>query len=228
MQAMPLARSAEALVAGGDRSAPAEACVAPGELRASLPASPESTQLATLVAACVAGDPEAFAQLVHTCTERLFNFLLRFARNHQDAEDLTQETFLKAYRNLHRFDPDRPFLPWLFTIARRTALNHLRGARPTEELSEDLLAGESGAGVVAGLADRDDTDRLWHLARRLKPKQYQALWLRYGEGLEVPEVARVLRTNALYVKVVLHRARRALFEHARRAGLTETVPTHHE
>lgn len=186
----------------------------------STPAPPsESALIAGLVSQCVAGDEQAFARLVETCAGRLFNFLLRFAGNAHDAEDLAQETFLKAYRNLGRFDHTRPFLPWLFTIARRTALNHLRGVRPMEELPDELAAGESGPGTLDALAARDDSDRLWRLARRLKPRQYEALWLRYGEGLELTEVAAVMRSNTLYVRVLLHRARRALLEHARRAGL---------
>lgn len=191
------------------------------------PADP--AQFAGLISRCLDGDQDAFAQLVEACAARLYNFLLRFAGNTHDAEDLAQETFLKAYRNLDRFDTSRPFLPWLFTIARRTALNHLRGLRPTEELSDDLVAGADGASVshtseaVEALATRDDSDRLWRLARRLKPNQYQALWLRYGEGLELPQVAVVMRTNALYVRVLLHRARRALLELARRAGMDESV-----
>jgi RNA polymerase sigma-70 factor, ECF subfamily len=224
---MSLARTAEVLTvaAASDHSGtdgPGEVC---SDGRASPPQSPEAVQLSGLITRFLAGEEEAFARLVEACAGRLFNFLLRFARNSHDAEDLAQETFLKAYRNLGRFDPSRPFLPWLFTIARRTALNHLRSVRPTEELSEDLVAGESGLGAVEALAARDDSDRLWRLARRLKPRQYQALWLRYGEGLELTEVAGIMRTNAIYLKVILHRARRALLDHARRAGMGDLAPT---
>ena len=224
---MLLVQTAEVLTADAapDRSDTESPAAASGVEPASSSAPPEAAQITALVAACLAGDEDAFARIVRACTDRLFNFLLRFARNPHDAEDLVQETLLKAYRNLGRFDLSRPFLPWLFTIARRTALNHLRGLRPTEELSEELVAGESGAGTIETLAARDDSDRLWRLARRLKPRQYEALWLRYGEGLEVPEVAAVLRTNALYVKVLLHRARRALQEQARRAGMGDPALT---
>ena len=224
---MSLARTAEVLpaMAVSDHTESEDAGEACGGAHALPSPAPGTDPFVALVTRCRDGDEEAFARLVEVCSARLFNFLLRFAGNVHDAEDLAQETFLKAYRNFARFDVTRPFLPWLFTIARRTALNHLRAVRPTEELSEEVVAGESssgvpdGAGATEALAARDDSDRLWHLARRLKPNQYQALWLRYGEGLELTEVASVMRTNALYVRVLLHRARRALLTHARRAGM---------
>src|SRR5690348_1949389 len=63
-----------------------------------------------------AGCLDAFEQLVLRYEVRIFNFLLQFTRNYHDAEDLTQETFLKAHRNLHRYNSSFLFAPWLFTI----------------------------------------------------------------------------------------------------------------
>lgn len=220
---MALARSADFVVAHATPDTP------PGRAGASVANSRDSvdllatdgTELGAWVSRCAAGDQEAFSALVEACADRLFNFLLRFAGNAHDAQDLAQETFLKVYRGIARFDTSRPFLPWLFTIARRTALNHLRRVRPTEELDESLSAGETADQALDALALRDDNERLWLLARRLKPKQYEALWLRYGEGLELAEVATVMRTNSIYVKVLLHRARSALLQQARRVGLLD-------
>jgi RNA polymerase sigma factor (sigma-70 family) len=65
---------------------------------------------------------------------------------------------------------------------------------------------------------KDENASLWKLARTLKPKQYEALWLRYGEGFSVTEVAQVMKTNQIHVKVLLHRARTAL------AGVLRRVP----
>jgi RNA polymerase sigma factor (sigma-70 family) len=66
-------------------------------------------------------------------------------RHHQDAEDLTQQTFLKAHNYLPRFDPQRPFITWVLTIARNTALNHFRDTKKWEEIPEDTASG----GLVA-------------------------------------------------------------------------------
>ncbi len=221
---MPLARHADPMIGTGL----ADAAEASGEREvadtpcAAAPArSPESAQVADLVARCQAGEAGAFADLVESCTGRLFNFLLRFTGNAHDAEDLVQDTFVKVHRSLDRFDARRDFFPWLFTIARRTALNHLRGRRPTEDLNENLPAPEPSGGAAESVASRDEADRLWGLARRLKPKQYEVLWLRYGEGLDVAQVAAVMRTRSLYVRVLLHRARTALLQATRRAGLLD-------
>ena len=67
---------------------------------------------------------------------------------------------------------------------------------------------DPGPGPDGVAAERDDS--IWRLARRLKPREYEALWLHYGEDLPVEDTARVLRISTIYTKVILHRARRKL------------------
>jgi RNA polymerase sigma-70 factor (ECF subfamily) len=162
-------------------------------------------------------DPlRSFEELVTQYEKRIFGFLFHLSRNKHDAEDLTQETFLKAYHNFHRYDSRYPFAPWLFTIAKRTALNHFRDTKPMEELpAESEFQGENPAVV---LERKDATDSIWSLARKLKPNQFEALWLRYAEGFSVAETARVMGTNQIHVKVLLHRARNQLAKSLTRAG----------
>lgn len=160
-----------------------------------------------LIARCRAGDTEAFGELVERHSGRVYSFLRHWIECSHDAEDLTQETFLKAFLALDRCDARRPFLPWLFTIARRTAISHLRRARPMNEISEAALDSASGPDPGAQSAAADDQALLWDLARRLKPKQYEVLWLHYGEGFAVVEVARIMGLTSVHVKVLLHRAR---------------------
>lgn len=183
-------------------SAPATRPVPPD-----LPRVATDDPLAALAARARDGDEAAFAELVRTAGDRLFNFLYRLAGQAQDAEDLCQETWLKAHRALARYQPERPFLPWLFTIARRTLLNHRRAARPYEPLDEELPAPAPSSTV-----GRDDLEHLWHLARSLHPRYHHVLWLCYGEGFDTAEIAAVLGTRPLVVKVLLHRARRALLK----------------
>lgn len=165
-----------------------------------------------VVPACVAraqaGDVEAFAELVGLFETRVFHFVLRMVRHAHDAEDVTQETFLKAWKHLHRFRAGNAFATWLFTIARRTALNHIRSRRPTQELGDhDEPVEQNPAGSAMG---QERADEVWRVARRLKPDQYEALWLRYVEGLSVQETARVMATNAIRVRVLLHRGRKRM------------------
>ncbi|MBE7503204.1 MAG: sigma-70 family RNA polymerase sigma factor [Verrucomicrobiales bacterium] len=170
------------------------------------------------------GDQAAFTRLVEQCAERVFQFLFRYTGHVQDAEDLAQETFLKAYRSLPRFDVSRRFLPWLFTIARRTALNHRRHQRSHADETSDLIAETPEGNPANALANRDDSALLWQWAHRLKPKQYEALCLCYGEGLTAVEAASVMRTSPIHIKVLLHRARLALLEKARRTGMILPPP----
>ncbi len=194
-----------------DRTPPSRTLpVSPAAATEPAPNRPQPDPLALLADRARLGDDAAFTELVMATNERLFNYLFRMTAQAQDAEDLAQETYLKAYRALDRYDPSRPFLPWLFTIAHRTALNHRRAWRPTEPLPEEAPAAAS-ADPARTLAGRDEWDHLWQVAQTLPRRYHEALWLYYGEGFDTAQVAAVLRTRPLVVKVVLHRARRALW-----------------
>ncbi len=170
------------------------------------------------------GDEAAFAELVRAATDRLFRFLYRLTDHAQDAEDLVQETWLKAHRALARYDVGRPFLPWLFTIARRSVLNHRRAARPCEPLPEDLVLPSQADGPAEEFAERDDHAQLWEATRRLPPRYREVLWLYYGEGLDTTAAAAILRCTPLCVKVRLHRARRALLRSLQQAPSRAAPP----
>lgn len=170
---------------------------------------------AGLVGRTLDGDTGAFDVLVRTHSPRVFGFLHHFVRHRQDAEDLTQQTFLRAYAHLDRFDPRRPMIAWLLTIARRCALNHFRAARPWETLSEggERFADEKAAAPDASAESSDTAGSLWAQAKaRLSPRQYEALWLRLGEDFSVQETARVMGITAPHVKILVFRARRALLK----------------
>ena len=154
------------------------------------------------------GSVASFEQIVRRFQSQIFNFLRVFTHHRQDAEDLTQETFCKAWQGLPRYKPALSFAPWLFAIARHTAASHFRSAEPFEELpAEGGVVEENPASLLAG---KDDADALWRLARTLKPRHWEVLWFRYGEGFSVAETARAMRTNEIHVKVLLHRARAGL------------------
>ena len=158
---------------------------------------------------CQAGSQEAFAALVEQFQERIYNFLFKMTGRSHDAEDLTQETFLKAWQGIGRFNPQHSFSSWLFTIAKRTALNHFRSRRPVAELEEaPEPADESDPSAV--LAQHEENRELWSLARTLKPRQYQVLWLRYAEGFSVEETAKIMGLLPIHTRVLLHRGRNQL------------------
>ena len=156
-----------------------------------------------------AGVMASFEELVGRYEGRLLRFLRQGCRNEADAADLTQETFVAAYVNLARFNPARSFATWLFIIARRKLIDHLRARRPVDEAPLPELADEDDPAVR--LERRDEQEALWNVARSvLTPIQFDALWLRYVEEMSVAQIARVLGRLQPHVKVILFRARAAM------------------
>jgi RNA polymerase sigma-70 factor (ECF subfamily) len=152
------------------------------------------------------GSSAAFGTLVHRYHARVFAFLLTLTRHRQDAEDLTQDTFVRAWNKIHRYDPSKPLLPWLFTLARRQSIAALRKSRP---LPPDLPFPSESESESPAL-------QLWAIAeRQLAPEAYSALWLHYREELPLKEVATILGKREGAVKVLLHRARKSLAETVR-------------
>ena len=157
-----------------------------------------------------AGSLVAFELLVQRYDQKLLRHLRGRTGGEQDAEDIRQETFAKAYRNMHRYDPSRSFSTWLFTIAVRLAASCGRGRRDWADIDGmDIAAG--GPGPAQEAADSEAAVTLWAIARRDLPEnQYCALWQRYAQGLSVREVSRRMGLTRIHVKVLLHRARKKL------------------
>lgn len=175
-----------------------------------LPAPAESDE-AGLVRETLTGDVRAFDRIVRTHHRRVFNFIYQMTRQRQDAEDLTQQTFIKAFEHLGQFDPRRPLINWILTIARNGTLNHFRAAKKWEAMPEQTPGTEPSPSHAA--EEHDRTDRLWARARAvLSRREFEVLWLRFAEDLSVEETARVVGLTQTYVKVLVYRARRALLK----------------
>jgi RNA polymerase sigma-70 factor, ECF subfamily len=168
-----------------------------------------------LIRDTLAGQPRAFETLVRTHQGRVFNYLYQMTRRHHDAQDLTQQTFIKAYQSLARFDCSRPLINWLLTIARNSALNQFRDQRPWDEIPHDAAAADPSP--VRSAEMREATTGLWDRARTvLTPREYEILWLRFAEELSTAETARVVGLTETHVKVLVHRARQTLLKGASR------------
>ena len=90
-----------------------------------------------LIARVCRGEQTAFAVLVDAYAKPIFNLAFRMTGNHQDADDLAQETFLRAYQKLNRFDSEKKFFTWLYTIALNIIRNHLKSsAERTARMAE--------------------------------------------------------------------------------------------
>ena len=165
-----------------------------------------------------AGSLTAFEELILRYERRIYAFVLQLCGNSADAAEVTQETFLKAFRNIALYDPRHAFPAWLFTVARRKCIDHHRAAPPLSDAPEPDRADPTDPAEV--LASQEDRDNLWALARRvLPPAHFQALWLNYAVEMNVGEIAQVMRRTRTHIKVMLFRARRTL-----RGALEESEP----
>ena len=171
-----------------------------------LPAGESSD--ADLVRLAKRGDRHAFGHLVRGHQRRIFAIGLRWLRNAEDADDLVQETFVRAWQALPGFDDTRAFAPWLVTIAVNRAKTKLSRARPAEEIDETV--------VWRGPSPEEDAERAI-LARdvnaavaALPEEQRIVLHLRAVEDLSYREIADALGIPVGTVMSRLSRAREVL------------------
>jgi RNA polymerase sigma-70 factor (ECF subfamily) len=156
------------------------------------------------------GSRGSFDELVVRYRPRLVAFLARRLADAADAEDVAQETFLRAYDHLDGYDPARPFSTWLFAIGKNVAANHALARTRRHAHEQDSRPLE---GTVDGAAGGSD---LWRRAAAiLGPDTYRMLWLCYAQGLTVREIATELGRSSVAVKVMLFRARRRLLQEVR-------------
>jgi RNA polymerase sigma-70 factor, ECF subfamily len=162
-----------------------------------------------------AGSLSSFEELVYRHEGRIFRFLVRCCRHEEDARELTQTTFVTAFRSLHLYQPARPFAAWLLTIARHKFIDHYRRAR--FDFTLDGLPEASDHDDPSAILERREQQRdIWEQVRGLVgPDQFSALWLKYQEDLSIKEIAGVLRRTQTSVKVLLFRARQTLIRDLR-------------
>jgi len=192
---------------------------------------------AELVTKARRGDTRSFGALVERYKERAYMIALGFVRSPEDAMDLSQEAFVRAFRKLGTFKEGQEFYPWFYAILRNTCFNHLRRRKTRRETSLDA-ARERGFDVPdpgadpAEAAERGETRALVRLEMdRLDPVHKEILLLRHFEDLTYREIAEVLGCPIGTVMSRLYAARRALrarmapyFEAARAAARTAPGP----
>lgn len=170
----------------------------------------ESRSDRELVLSCLVGETAAYADLLGLYQVRIFSFLLRLVGDRADAEDLCQETFLKAFGNLDAYDVERPLVSWLLGIAHNTAVDFLRSRKPALSLEDEagpLYLPDPGQSVERAVQAVLDQETMERLAAELPPLYREVLVLRHGEGMDYSALAEVLQIPEGTVKVRLFRAR---------------------
>jgi RNA polymerase sigma-70 factor (ECF subfamily) len=170
-----------------------------------------------LVAQARSEDLDAFGQLAARYERALEGILLPLARDREQAKDLVQETVLRAFKNLHRYEDGHRFSTWFFRIGVNLAIS----ARRRAQLEQRILEEEEPARQAAARTSltplevvlwKEDKERLSRALSQL-PERYQSiLALRYAEGLSCKEVAERLNTTPNTVSIILFRAKQRLKE----------------
>jgi len=164
------------------------------------------------------GCAESAHALVNAHQDRLHAFVWRIVRSRHDAEEICQDTFLRAFTSLSNFDFAYRFSTWLFTIGYRLCLNCLRRRK---DYSGDVdfsafSAADDGDGIAERVANTDEALRLkkyiWESVDSLTPQQRATVLLFYRESLSCQEIGEILEMPAATVKSHLHRARARLKE----------------
>jgi len=155
--------------------------------------------------ACRRGEREAFDRLVERYQRDIYRLCYRYVNNHEDANDMAQEVFLKAYKAIARFRGDSSFSTWLYRIAVNTCLNFRAARRPEPlELPEALADGRQGASERIEHEER--SARVRAAVRRLPEKQRATLILKIYHDLTHEEVAGILGSTVGTVKANLFHA----------------------
>jgi len=158
-----------------------------------------------IIAAVRSGDKEAYRDIVEKYMQRAYYIALGLVRDPDTAMDISQMAFIKAYKNLKRFDLERPFFPWFYRILRNLSLDHIKRARRINEIPlEDvqILSDER--------EDRDMKEALWKAMEELPTEQREIIVLRYFEGLSYKEIAETVGKPIGTVMSSLHYSKRKL------------------
>jgi len=148
------------------------------------------------------GEVDAFNVLVSRWEKRVFNYLLRILRAREDAQDVAQEVFLKAFQSLRRLETPAKFAPWLFRIAHNEAYSLLRKAKPEGEFTFDPAGGDTLRRLYPA-----ETALAVHAAMaRLTVDQREAVVLKIYQGFKFEEMAEVLGEPVSTVKSRLYAA----------------------
>ncbi|MEJ2012051.1 MAG: sigma-70 family RNA polymerase sigma factor [Anaerolineales bacterium] len=160
------------------------------------------------------GDDQSFTQLVEAYQRPVFNLCYRMLGDPLEAEDAAQESFLRAHRSLHRYDPERKFATWMLSIASHHCIDRLRRRRLKFVSMEDLLPGHDRPHPGPGPEDRfvrlEMQEEVQQMLGSLSAIDRAAVILLYWYEYSYEEIGSVLSLSVSAVKSRLHRARREL------------------
>jgi RNA polymerase sigma-70 factor (ECF subfamily) len=183
---------------------------------------PAPDSIDAIIQRCLAGDQIAWEQIVRQHWRKVFNIAYKFTGKHDEAEDLTQDVFLKIFKSLDTFDRRANFQTWLVSVSRNLCIDHYRSVRKEREtIDRDVDAGELSpvaqtVSPVAALEHRDRVELLKKALDQLPPTLRSAVLLRDIQELSYQEIADRLNLPEGTVKSRINRGRTELSRQIRR------------
>jgi len=166
------------------------------------------------------GDQRAFAEIVELYKDKIFHLAYRMLSNRHEAEDVVQETFLRVYKNLDRYDENQKFSTWIYRIGTNLSIDRLRKRKPSFSLDADLNESEGMDGYSLIPSDNrtpesemllSETQRIIHQAIDGLPAKYKTIMiLRYIQDLSLQEISEILDLPVTTMKTRVHRGREFL------------------
>jgi RNA polymerase sigma factor (sigma-70 family) len=162
---------------------------------------------AMLVQRAIRHDPEAFGRLYDIHIDRVYRHIHYRVGNQQDAEDLTQQVFLKAWQSIPRYkETASPFIAWLMTISHNLVVDFYRTRKDKAYVEAEILADGPASSPEQAAETSLEQQRLRRAILRLGSDEQQVVILRFMEGFQFAEIASVLKKKEGNVRVILHRA----------------------
>jgi len=186
----------------------------PGLMSYEPPPPPDAVE--TLIQRCLSGDQAAWEAIVRQYRRKVFNTAYKFVGKHDEAEDLTQDIFLKIYKSLDTFDRRANFQTWLISVSRNLCIDHYRSVRKERETIDrgvdaaDLSPASTEAGPVAQLEQRDRVTLLRQALAELPDTLRTAVVMRDLQELSYHEIAEKLQLPEGTVKSRINRGRTEL------------------
>jgi RNA polymerase sigma-70 factor (ECF subfamily) len=179
------------------------------------PSSPSSPDL-WLARRAASGRADAWDELLALYGERVYNLALHFAGSATDAEDLTQEIFLRLYQNLHRYTGEAPLAAWALRLSRNLCIDHyrrIRRERRTSSVPDEILARMPAADdVQEEVQRREEVQAVYSALAELPEESAEVVLLRDLQGWTMEEIAAYLDVPLGTIKSRLHRARLGVAE----------------
>jgi RNA polymerase sigma-70 factor (ECF subfamily) len=188
------------------------------------PAASSGDAVESLIQRCLGGDQNAWELIVHQYWRKVFNIAYKFVGKHDEAEDLTQDIFIKIFKSLSTFDRRANFQTWLISVSRNLCIDHYRSVRKERETIDrqvdpnELTPASTDPGPMAALEQRDRVTLLRQALGQLPDTLRTAVLMRDIQEMSYQEIADKLGLPEGTVKSRINRGRTELARHVKKQG----------